>query len=143
MGVIDHAKRELEILGYGKDSPDANRVKIGDSIINIIESVLNDGYLSRIDLIEDLSDTVRKLIIQKPLSHLTGKDNEWILVSEKECLYQNKRCTHIFKDRDGAYNINGKIFRTKSGTTYSCKDSLVWIEFPYEVPEPIIIDVDE
>jgi hypothetical protein len=143
MAVIDHSKRELEILGFGEDSPDENRAEIGRSIIKIIESALDDGYLSRIDLIEDLSGIIKKLINQKPLSPLTGKDDEWNLASEKECLYQNKRCSHVFKDRDGAYNINGKIFRTKSGTTYSCKDSSVWIEFPYTVPEPIIIDVDK
>lgn len=143
MGVIDHAKRELEILGFGSDSLDENRAKIGDSIIKIIESVLDDGYLSRIDLVEDISNIITKLIKQKPLSPLSGEDNEWNLVSEKDCLYQNKRYSAVFKDRDGAYNIHGRMFRTKSGTTYSSQGSSVWIEFPYEVEEPIFIDVDE
>lgn len=48
----------------------------------------------------------------QPIGPLTGEDWEWTDVSEyggREGgpLFQNKRCSHVFKDSNGAYDIDG------------------------------------
>ena len=56
---------------------------------------------------------------------------------------QNIRCSHVFKNEDGtAYDINGRIFRSPDGYTYTNGESSVSVEFPY-TPESVFIDVDE
>jgi hypothetical protein len=48
----------------------------------------------------------------EPIVPLTGEDWEWVNVAEQNGgpLWQNKRCSHVFKDNDGAYDINGIVF---------------------------------
>jgi hypothetical protein len=86
----------------------------------------------------------------EPIAPLTGEDWEWHEVSERmgSKYWQNKRASHVFKDEDGAYDINGKVFwewmpdldeNGPTGTAhksyYTCRDSRVPVTFPYVVPE--------
>lgn len=65
-----------------------------------------------------------------PLSPLSGEDFEW------NDNGQNKRCSHVFKDETGVYDSRGKIFSDDGGESfYSCKESKVYITFPYAVPD--------
>ena len=85
----------------------------------------------------------------EPIAPLTGEDWEWNEVSERmgnKC-WQNKRASHVFKDENGAYDINGKVFwewamyegeATKS--YYTGRDSRVPVTFPYVVPEKPICE---
>lgn len=74
----------------------------------------------------------------RPLVPLTGEDFEWVEVSDG--LWQNKRCSHVFKGADGkAYDIHGKVFRDPDGCCYTNKDSQVYVEFPY-TPKSETID---
>ena len=83
-----------------------------------------------------------KLAAFEPIVPLTGEDWEWSEVGEG--VFQNKRCSHVFKQAnrfDGqAYDIEGRIFwewyidketgkRHKSHFTNS--ESFVPITFPY------------
>lgn len=85
----------------------------------------------------------------EPLVPLTGEDWEWNEVSERmgsRC-WQNKRASHVFKDEDGAYDINGKVFwewcmpyegrepQEPYKSYYTCRESRVPVTFPYTVPE--------
>jgi hypothetical protein len=83
----------------------------------------------------------------EPLVPLTGEDWEWNEVSERmgsRC-WQNKRASHVFKDENGAYDINGKVFwewampYEEGGepykSYYTCRESRVPVTFPYVVPE--------
>lgn len=82
-----------------------------------------------------------KLAKFEPLVPLTGEDWEWVDVAEQSggVLYQNKRCSHVFKDPNGAYDIQGKVFYDwytnedgkKSKSYYTCGDSRVYVTFPY------------
>ena len=91
-----------------------------------------------------------KLLDFKPLSPLTGEDDEWHEVSKRSGYphFQNKRCSSVFKDgKNGeAYDIDGKVFwewvRDEDGNPYksyyTCYESRVPVTFPYTVPdEPI------
>jgi hypothetical protein len=84
-----------------------------------------------------------RLAMFKPISPLTGEDDEWNDVGNGH--FQNKRCPMVFKDADGkAYNIDGKIFSDDGGETwFTNKDSRVYISFPYMpplYPEKVILN---
>ena len=48
-------------------------------------------------------------------------------------------CSHVFKDKEGSYDIDGKVFYDwytgddgeKYKSYYTCKESRVKVEFPY------------
>lgn len=84
--------------------------------------------------------TLEKALSFEPLSPLTGEDNEWVCVDEG--LLQNKRCSRVFKDDTGAYDVEGKIFREPSGACYTSIESRVPVQFPY-TPTTTYIDVPE
>ena len=80
---------------------------------------------------------LNKLLRYVPLSPLTGEDDEWTKIDfGVDMEYQNKRCPSVFKGKDGkAYNAEGKVFSNDGGNSwYTCKDSKVYITFPYDVP---------
>jgi hypothetical protein len=54
----------------------------------------------------------QKLASFKPIAPITGEDWEWSEVCEGSTgpMYQNKRCSSVFKDKDGAWDIDGKVF---------------------------------
>jgi len=83
-----------------------------------------------------------KLASFEPIVPLTGEDWEWSEVSEG--VFQNKRCSHVFKQADRfdgqAYDINGRIFwewytdeetGEKHKSHFTSSDSFVPITFPY------------
>jgi hypothetical protein len=87
-------------------------------------------------------DLFKKLAMFEPVAPLTGEDWEWVNVAEQNGgpLWQNKRCSHVFKDNNGAYDIDGIIFydwytREETGerykSYYTCKESRVPVTFPY------------
>jgi hypothetical protein len=85
---------------------------------------------------------LQKLLKFEPLSPLTGEDSEWNLISEKENLYQNKRCSHVFRENGKAYDINGKVFVQENGSAYTSRDSRVDVTFPY-TPKTEYVKVSE
>ena len=85
-----------------------------------------------------------KLAKFEPVAPLTGEDWEWTDISEygpghNGILYQNKRCGHVFKDKDGPYDIDGIVFYEnivdESGITFKSyftnRESRVPVTFPY------------
>lgn len=87
-------------------------------------------------------DLFKKLASFEPVGPITGEDWEWSDVSDvsRETLFQNKRCSHVFKDSDGAYDINGIVWYEwgedkETGEKYkihfTSKESRVPVTFPY------------
>ena len=86
-----------------------------------------------------------KLAKFEPVAPLTGEDWEWTDVSKyggrnNGILYQNKRCGHVFKDDDGAYDMDGVIFwewftdketGEKFKSYFTGRESRVPVTFPY------------
>lgn len=70
-----------------------------------------------------------KLLKHEPLGPLTGEPSEWGEVSEG--LFQNKRCSHVFKENGVAYDIQGRIFKEANGSCYTSFESRVTVTFPY------------
>ena len=83
---------------------------------------------------------LEKLLAFEPLRPLEGTHDEWAEVSEG--LWQNKRCSRVFKDEDGrAYDIDGRVFCDSTGS-YTNKNSRVFITFPY-TPKTEYVTVEE
>lgn len=82
-----------------------------------------------------------KLALFEPVSPLTGEDEEWREVEGGS--YQNTRCSHVFKDEKGAYDLEGKVFIDPDGTSWTSSDSRIPIEFPYTPKREYITQQDK
>lgn len=135
--LLKHAKMELELAGYCNGS-EINGAMAKD-VLQLIEVFSEQGHsgfsashaLSLFKLLADF----------KPISPLTGNDDEWTEVADG--VFQNKRYSGLFKQADRfdgkAYDIYGKIFRDADGSTWTNSDSFVVVDFPY-VPKSEIVD---
>jgi hypothetical protein len=141
--LLSYAENELNRIGMTEDSPDEMNVMMRKHILHMMNEFAEEGHsgFSASYAINILT----KLMEFKPLSPLTGEDDEWNLVGDGH--WQNKRCSSVFKGVDGScYDIDGKVFwewqRNEDGqavksyyTGYGCS---VPITFPYTPPkEPI------
>lgn len=83
----------------------------------------------------------KKLAMFEPVAPLTGEDWEWTEIGDS--VFQNKRCSHVFKQADRfdgqAYDVEGIIFYdwytdeygNKSKSYFTGRESFVPITFPY------------
>jgi len=87
-----------------------------------------------------------KLAMFNPIAPLTGEEWEWSDVEDRNGspLWQNKRCSSVFKDENGAYDIDGIVFwewykSDEDGkmfkSYFSCSESRVPVTFPYVKPD--------
>lgn len=154
MSLTEFAKSELEIAGFF-DKEAMYGGMLGDAVLKMIEQFADEGHSGMsaniaISLFERLARF-------EPLTPLTGDDDEWNDISgndfaafaitepddetrdiidainapRRERLWQNKRCSHVFKDENGAYDAQGRVFREPSGACYTNRDSRVPVTFPY------------
>lgn len=136
MGNLDYAKDELKKIGM-IDSGEPYNDFATKSILDLIGLFASQGHSNF--TAKYVINAFNRLAMFKPLSPLTGEDDEWDDVGGG--LKQNKRYSAVFKDKDGtAYNIEGKIFTDDGEVWYTCKDSKVNVTFPYAVPnEPELV----
>ena len=143
--LVTFAERELDLIGMNDEEGMNGMMR--KHLLHMVDEFSNEGH-SGFSASYAIS-CLKRLLAYKPLSPLTGEDDEWTEVSEHmghKC-YQNKRYSAVFKDETGAYNIEGKVFwewATSSETGekfksyFTSRDSRVYITFPYVVPdEPI------
>lgn len=98
MSIIAQAKEELRRANFGEQD---SAVMI-DILERFFEQWDSGGAVSVV------APVLQRLIAGKPLGPLTGDADEWMDVSEMSgrVMYQNKRCSTVFKDGDRAYNID-------------------------------------
>lgn len=134
-----HARRELQALGYNLDEKEEGPNKwVVENIMELLRVFADQGHSG--SSAPYVANLFVKLALHEPLCPLTGDDTEWTDVGNN--CWQNNRCSHVFKDADGrAYDIDGKIFREPSGACYTNYESRVYITFPY-TPSREYIDVD-
>ena len=142
--LINHALREFKAAGYdpietAEDGPDK---WIQENVIQLLKVFSEQGHsgMSAVYCI-GMFETLARF---EPLSPLQGTEDEWAApFDEKKGIRQNKRCSHVFLEKDGkAYDINGKVFVEPDGCSYTNKNSFVQITFPY-TPKTEFIKVDE
>ena len=151
MSLLSHAECELDLIGMKDGSDDDMNIAMRKHILHMIKEFSEEGHsgFSAQYAISILS----KLLKYEPLTPLTGDDSEWVDVSEMNgnTLYQNKRSGRVFKDNDGAYDIEGKVFwdwftdeetGEKYKSYYTGRESRVPVEFPY-VPTTVYEESNE
>lgn len=141
-GIIQHALRELKAVGYDVDSMnldldvestsnDMNEWIVRD-LLSLLWTFAKQGH-SGMSAGYAIS-VFTKLARQEPLGPLTGEDHEWNHITDDDDgsnLWQNNRCSHVFKNDEGAYDIDGKIFVEPNGYAFTNFDSRVPVTFPY------------
>ena len=128
-----------------EDSPDEMNRMMRKHILHMMQEFANEGH-SGFSASYAIS-ILTKLMDFKPLSPLTGEDDEWVKHDYgNDITYQNKRRSSVFKDADGScYDIDGKVFwewcmpyeegEKPYKSYYTCRESRVPVTFPYIVPE--------
>jgi hypothetical protein len=152
MSYKKHAELEFKAAGWVNQDGSWNcemQKSICDEVVELIEVFSNHDHSGT--TAPYAIDMFKKLASFEPLCPLTGEEWEWSDVSNYGCTitYQNKRCSHVFKDADGrAYDINGKVFWewserpleedeegypgvSKFKSHYTSIGSKVYVDFPY------------
>jgi hypothetical protein len=125
---IEHAKRELKALGYKlEDNEEGPNKWIAENIFALLKVFGEQGHSgTSAPYVADLFNKLAKL---EPAAPLQGTDDEWVEVGDG--LFQNNRCSHVFKENGQAYDIEGIIFRDPDGTCCTNRNSRVTVTFPY------------
>lgn len=135
MSLLEHAKTELSLLGSDDDEM---QQAMNKHILTVVETFANEGHSGF--SASYATALLEKLLRHEPLTPLTGEDSEWCEVSQG--IWQNRRCSHVFKDATGAYDIDGRIFRDPDGSCWQNRESRVPVTFPY-TPTRVYVDCDE
>lgn len=144
--LVDFAKRELDMLlaKCEDDEARAMQQRMNDGVLEIVKTFSNAGH-SGFSANYALG-LINRLLNWKPISELTGEDDEWEKLDYGEDIsFQNKRCPSVFKNAEGrAYCVDAKMFSDDNGKTwFTSRDSTVEVKFPYTVstyPEQVLID---
>lgn len=139
--LIKHAEEEFKRAGYiplDQEQEDGPNKWIQENIIELLKVFSEQGHSGF--SAPFCINMFAKLAKFELLTPLTGEDDEWVEVSDS--LWQSKRCHSVFKDENGTWDIDGKVFRESNGCCYTNSKSRVPITFPY-TPKKVYVDVDE
>jgi hypothetical protein len=146
--LIEHTWTEFRAAGWCNDArqfEDEMQEMICKHILALLEVFSDEGHSgSSASYAINLFSILAKY---EPIAPLTGEDWEWGNVSEYggregDPLYQNKRCGRVFKDSNGAYDIEGIVWYDwytdeKTGERYKSYftdwHSRVPVTFPYKL----------
>ena len=90
MSIIDQAKTELRVAKFGRED---SRI-----MIEILEKFFDQWDSG--GSVAVASQVLVRLLAGKPLTPITGADSEWFQPFDGMEVFQNKRCSSIFKERD-------------------------------------------
>ena len=148
---ITHAMTEFRAAGWVDENGkycDEMQQAICEHVLKLLEVFDGEGHSG--SSAPYAINMFARLAKYEPIAPLTGEDWEWNDTGHG--VLQNKRASHVFKDEDGAYDINGKVFwewaksHNDDGSLsdeahksyYTGRDSRVPVTFPYVVSdEPI------
>jgi hypothetical protein len=102
--LVSFAKEELAML-RGPE-PCEMQDLIDANVIKIVSAFADGGHSG--STAAYTIDIVEKLLRFDPLTPLTGAADEWMDVSEMSGtpMWQNRRCSHVFKDEAKAWDID-------------------------------------
>jgi len=138
-----HAWEEFKAAGWLDEHgnfKDEMQEAICNHVLKLIEIFSEEGHSG--SSAPYAIELFKKLAMFEPIAPLTGEDWEWSDVAEQSgrVLWQNKRCSHVFKDPNGAYDINGVVWwewstdketGEKFKTHFTNFKSRVPVTFPY------------
>ena len=145
MSMVSYAESELSRIKKSNDS-ETNEMQdlMNNQILEIVKVFAeqdNSGFSAGYEL-----SILDRLLRFKPISPLTGEDDEWEKVGTG--VYQNKRCSSVFRNKDGT-------FEDIDAVTVSDNGGITWfkgggfrkkVEFPYYPPthpEKVYIEYTE
>ncbi|WP_338208310.1 hypothetical protein [Lactiplantibacillus paraxiangfangensis] len=124
MGLEDYAKQELELLGSDDDPMQAEMNKDIMQVIKLFSLQGHSGFSAGYAI-----SVIDRLLRWRPLTPLTGKDDEWNEVGEGT--FQNNRCPSVFKDKTGSYDIGAVSTHYAGDNNRWSADVHYYVEFPY------------
>ena len=152
--TLTFAERELKILL--DKVPDAIIKDFVPEILAICDKFGNSGQSggSAPYTASALSQAIKSLCLQEPITEIYGDEDEWVDVSKMsdgENLYQNRRGSALFKNGDQSpYYLDAIVWVTEkghgwSGVAYNENDEMIYSRqhiksFPF-VPKTFYIDV--
>ena len=135
--LVRYAESELRLAGYFNKAGFYGDM-LGHAILRQVKLFAAEGHSGMSASVA--ANTAKHVIMFRPLTPLTGEDSEWIEVGAG--VFQNRRCSSIFKENGQAYRSDGKVFREPSGVSYTGRDSRVAVAFPWAYSDPEIVDVE-
>jgi hypothetical protein len=142
MKTLDHALMEFRAAGWvdseGKFKDEMQEI-VCDGVMKLLMVFAEEGHSG--SSAPYAINLFKQLAMFEPIVPLTGEDWEWNNVSEG--LYQNNRCSAVFKKADRfdgqPYYIDAIVFwewykhhdGEMSKSYFTCGDSQVPIVFPY------------
>lgn len=142
MSHYDWASKELDLIYQSCTDEESKEMQklMNDKLLEICALFAthgHSGYTSGYAI-----HCLNRLLDWKPLTSLTGSEDEWGPVSEREegsTYQQNLRCSAVFRkneDNSTAYYLFGKVFSNDGGETwFRNKNSSIPVTFPFAVPE--------
>lgn len=128
--LLRHALTELQAAGHFDDDRMSALAASGAvDLLRVFSAQGHSGFSASF-----MRDLFGRLAAYEPLGPLTGADSEWADMTEycSEPMWQNRRCSHIFKGGDGrAYDLNAVVFEEPSGARFTGRHSRQFITFPY------------
>ena len=127
------AEIEFDVLSKSNTDPDNRPIieEFRDEILALVDKFGNSGQSggSAPYTASAITQALQKLFMQEPICPITGIDEEWNDISNLtsgETLYQNKRCSALFKDgKDSqAHYISAIVKRCPDG---SCWSGRLWL----------------
>lgn len=139
--ITAYAEEELRRAGWFKEDGLYGDM-MGKAVMRQVRLFSIEGHSGMsAGIASNLAQTV---CMFRPLTPLTGEDDEWGEPHDNEGTQQNKRFSAIFRKKDGsAYNIEGRVFREPNGATYTSRDSRLPVTFPWTYTPPVVVDVGE
>ena len=111
MSTYEYGKLELDKINKDKDG---FQESINNMILDLLKLFDEQGHSGT--TAHYVINAFTKLASFKPLFPLTDEDDEWEKVGTD--MWQNKRCSSVFKDSNGAYDIDGMIVSDNGGYTW-------------------------
>ena len=118
MSLVKHAQDELKKIDW-VDDKEIYHGMLSKSVMEIVEVFSQQQHSGHSASI--VRRVLMRLLNFEPLSALTGQDEEWELVDEKNEIYQNKRYSIVFKK-----GKNGQAHINQAGEN-------IKIDFPYDL----------
>ena len=129
--MLEWAEEELKRYNF-----DFYGDKMNKAVLEVLKTLSDQGHTNMSASI--VITLVDRLWSWKPLTPLTGEDDEWSDMLDLDGnTIQNKRYSAVFKNKETgeAYDIEGRIFAEPDGVTFTCKESGVPVVFPYMPPD--------
>ena len=115
MKTLDHALMEFRAAGWVDENgnwKEEYQQLICEGVLKLLMVFADEGHSGT--SAPYAINLFKQLAMFEPIVPLTGEDWEWSDVrhnGDGSIHYQNKRCSHVFKEGDGqAYDIDGKVF---------------------------------